>query len=68
MQVECADGGAYNVAVGEGYDFIPNKFVEIMGHLENGETPLSVRCCVSCVFVLRERPSQLRLPPFQYYV
>ena len=47
MQVECADGGPYSVAVGEGYDFAPNKIVEIMGHLENGETPLSVSYFVS---------------------
>jgi hypothetical protein len=42
MRVECADGGAMSVQVDEGYDFVPNKIVEIMGHLQDGDTPLQV--------------------------
>ena len=42
MQVECADGGAMSVMVEEGYKFTPNKVVEIMGHLRDGDTPLQV--------------------------
>ena len=54
LQVECADGGPMSVTVDEGYQFVPNKIVEIMGHLADGEQPLQVRlicivaryCCV----------------------
>lgn len=42
MQVECADGGTMSVLVDEGYEFVPNKIVEIMGHLPDGNTPLQV--------------------------
>lgn len=61
MQVECSDGGAYNVQVDEGYEFTPNKVVEIMGHLQDGETPLQVSlflvvcfswCCSSCTLLI----------------
>eukprot|EP00956_Cyclotella_meneghiniana_P036186 scaffold122672_cov58-Cyclotella_meneghiniana.AAC.2 len=40
LQVECADGGPMSVTVDEGYQFVPNKIVEIMGHLADGEQPL----------------------------
>ena len=42
LRVECADGGAMPVQVDEGYEFAPGKVVEIMGHLQDGETPLQV--------------------------
>ena len=57
LQVECADGGPMSVTVEEGYQFVPNKIVEIMGHLADGEQPLQVSlicivarylCCCVC--------------------
>ena len=49
LKVECADGGGMDVTVEEGYEFFGGKIVEIMGHLQDENTPLQVSgFCIAC--------------------